>query len=113
MTLSSTVLTLVVAAASPQATNMVDIPRYDIAAKCDRALGLAGCVEAEHASLGALHFWWLKISDQKAKEYCVEQTRAAPFLNYTHLMHCIADKARLPAPALAFHAPLGDARPPS
>ena len=73
--------------ANPQPTRVTEIPIYDIAAKCDRALGLAGCVEAEHASLGALHFWWRKISDQKAKEYCVTETSAAPFLNYTHLMH--------------------------
>ncbi len=111
MALPSILLTLVIAAAYPQPTSLVEIPQFDIAAKCDRALGLAGCVETEHASLGALHFWWRKINDQTAKEYCVSQTSAAPFLNYTHLMHCLADKARLPPPALAFGDPSGDPRP--
>ena len=109
MVLSSTLLTILMAAASPHPTTVVDIPHYDIAAKCDRALGLAGCVEVEHASLGALRFWWRKVSDQAAKEYCISQTSAAPFLNYTHLMHCIADKARLPAPALALDTQPGQA----
>ena len=113
MVLSSTLLTILTAAASPHPATVVEIPHYDIAAKCDRALGLAGCVEVEHASLGALQFWWRKVGDRGAKEYCISQTSGAPFLNYTHLMHCIADKARLPAPALASGTSLGQAHPAS
>ena len=87
--------------ASPPLSDPPRIPEIDIAAHCDRAIALAGCVEAEHASLGALQFWWQKIPDPQTKAYCIERTQADLFLNYTHLMLCIADKARLPHPALA------------
>ena len=101
MALAPTVLIMALLAGHPNATDPLQIPEIDIVAQCDRAIALAGCVEAEHASLGALHFWWHRILDQDTKAYCIERTREDPFLNYTHLMLCIADKARLPHPALA------------
>ena len=101
MALAPTLLIMALLAGHPQPSDPLPIPEIDIAAQCDRAIALAGCVEAEHASLGALQFWWHKIPDRDAKAYCIERTREDSFLNYTHLMHCIADKARLPHPALA------------
>ena len=100
MALAPTVLIVALLAARSQPAPP-QIPDIDIAARCDRAIALAGCVEAEHASLGALQFWWHKIPDEGAKAFCIERTREDLFLNYTHLMLCIADKARLPRPALA------------
>ena len=102
MALTPTILILALLASHPQAPDASPkIPDIDIAAQCDRAIALANCVETEHASLGALQFWWRKIPDEGTKAYCIERTREDPFLNYTHLMLCIADKARLPHPALA------------
>ena len=101
MALTPTLLITILLASASQPINPPQIPEIDIAAQCDRAIALAGCIEAEHASLGALQFWWQKIPDQQTKAYCIERTRTDPFLNYTHLMLCIADKARLPHPALA------------
>ena len=102
MALTPTVLILTLLVSHPQpSAASPQIPHVDIAARCERAIALAGCVETEHASLGALQFWWRKIPDRDAKAYCIERTREDPFLNYTHLMMCIADKARLPHPALA------------
>ena len=102
MALTPTVLILAFLVSHPQASAASpNIPEIDIAAQCDRAIALAGCVETEHASLGALQFWWRKIADGETKAYCIERTREDPFLGYTHLMLCLADKARLPHPALA------------
>ncbi len=102
MALTPTVLVLALLVSHPQpSAASPQIPEIDIAAQCERAIALAGCVETEHASLGALQFWWRKIPDRDTKAYCIERTREDPFLNYTHLMLCIADKARLPHPALA------------
>ena len=100
MALAPTVL-IVALLANHQQPAPPQNPDMDIAARCDRAIALAGCIEAEHASLGALQFWWHRIPDEGTKAYCIERTREDLYLNYTHLMLCIADRARLPHPALA------------
>jgi hypothetical protein len=77
------------------------IPAFDVAAKCERQLMFPGCVEAEHAAVTALHFWWNKVRDDGMKSLCVARASAAPSLNYSHLMSCIGFRARLPGHALA------------
>ncbi len=77
------------------------VPTFDIAAKCERQLMFPGCVEAEHAAVSALHFWWGKVRDEKMKTFCIAQASADPAFNYSHLMGCIGSMARLPGHALA------------
>ena len=77
------------------------IPTFDVAAKCERQLMFPGCVEAEHAAVTALHFWWNRVRDDGMKSICVAQASAVPSLNYSHLMGCIGFRARLPGHSLA------------
>ena len=81
------------------------IPNFDIAAECDRAMGLPGCVEREHAALGALTFWWSRVRDDRVKTVCIADAEDLPILRYNQLMGCIAAMAHLPPPQLADLAP--------
>lgn len=77
------------------------IPSFDIAAKCERQLMYPGCIEAEHAAVAALHFWWNKVRDEQTKSFCIAEASADPAFNYSHLMGCIGSMARLPGHSLA------------
>ncbi len=77
------------------------IPAFDIAAECDGAISVPNCVETEHASLGALRYWWPRIVPGKPKLVCIRSASDAPIMRYTHLMRCIAEVSHLPHPQLA------------
>ncbi len=77
------------------------IPHFDIVAECDRAIGLPGCVEREHAALGALTFWWGRVRDDRVKSVCIADVEKIPILRYNQLMGCLAARAHLPQPSLA------------
>ena len=77
------------------------IPHFDIVAECDHATGLPGCVEREHAALGALTFWWDRVRDDSVKTICTAEVERLPILRYNELMGCIAARAHLPPPQLA------------
>ena len=87
----------------PQPTSR-SIPRFDIKTECDLAIGLPGCVEMEHAALGALKFWWKRVRNREAKTSCIAEVRQASTLRYTRLMSCIAFRTHLPRSQLASEA---------
>jgi hypothetical protein len=90
------------ALAGPAESNAAaTIPTFDIAAKCERQLMYPGCVEAEHAAVAALHFWWSKVRDERTKTACIAEASADPAFNYSHLMGCIGEMARLPGHSMA------------
>ena len=76
------------------------IPTFDVATKCERQLMFPGCVEAEHAAVAALHFWWSKIHDDKMKAFCIAEASADPAFNYSHLMGCIGSMPHFPGHAM-------------
>jgi hypothetical protein len=86
---------LVVKSATPA------IPVFDVKTECDNALSVPNCLEAEHASLGALRYWWPKIKPYDVKLACIRSVSDVHYLRYTHLMRCIAEVSHLPHPELA------------
>ena len=94
----ATLATILLYTASP---TLPDIPDFDIVRECDRAFALPNCLEAEHASLGALRYWWPRIKPEDAKLVCIRSASEFRFMRYTHLMRCIAEVSHLPRPELA------------
>ena len=97
----SIAIALSLAAYSSPPRAVQQIPRFDIKASCDKAIELPGCVEMEHAALGALTFWWKKVRNPHAKAFCIAEVSQAPFLHYSRLMSCIAVQVHLPRSQLA------------
>ena len=95
------VLSIALLFLSNKASFAVEIPHYDSSAECTRAVTLPNCIEAEHASLSALHFWWQRVDDDAMKKFCIAAANTTPQMRYTRLMRCLAWKARLPPPSLA------------
>ena len=77
------------------------IPAFDIAAECENAISVPNCQETEHASLGAVRYWWPKVRPERPKLVCIRSASDAPIMRYTRLMRCIAELSHLPHPQLA------------